>query len=105
MDPGRGATSGRVPHVRASVHGPKTDFFKCFYSIGRSLHLGNSKVGGAAPVLFSPCTLARTWGTRPGLLTFPAKLNRAKQPRRQCDQGDHQLQRTMHSDTDEAERQ
>src|SRR5450631_4526064 len=25
---------GRVPHVRTSVRGTKTDFFQCFYSMG-----------------------------------------------------------------------
>ena len=26
--------AGRVPHVRTSVHGPKTGFFQCFHSLG-----------------------------------------------------------------------
>jgi hypothetical protein len=28
---------GRVPRVRPGVHGPKTDFSKCFHSIERRL--------------------------------------------------------------------
>jgi hypothetical protein len=31
------------------------------------LSLGPAKsIGGASPVVFGPCTLGRTWGTRPG---------------------------------------
>jgi hypothetical protein len=28
-----------VPHVRSSVHGPKTDFFKCFHSMREEFFL------------------------------------------------------------------
>jgi hypothetical protein len=64
--------SGRVPHVRPSVHGPKTDFSNAFTQCTRILALGRGlfpcvtkALEGAAPVFFGPCTLRRTWGTRP----------------------------------------
>ena len=65
--------AGRVPHVRPSVHGPKTEFFQCFHSMRKDscswpqsfCHIAKA-LKGAAPHLFGPCTLGRTWGTRPG---------------------------------------
>src|SRR5580700_7411214 len=65
--------SGWVPHVLPSVHGPKTDFSNAFTHCTRTLALGRSlfarvteALEGAAPVFIGPCTLRRTWGTRPG---------------------------------------
>jgi len=60
-------------HVRPSVHGPKTDFSNCFHfscddsrpwrSIFTRVAIA---LNGLAPRLFfGPCTLGRTWGTRP----------------------------------------
>jgi hypothetical protein len=52
--------SGRVPHVRPSVHGPK--------KMGAAL--SNAPVTNGVKAfentIFGPCTLGRTWGTRPG---------------------------------------
>jgi hypothetical protein len=68
--------SGRVPHVRPSVHGPKMDSSNAFATRETILAFGHSLSDrvtvaeeGAAPVLFGPCTLGRTWGTRPGRRT------------------------------------
>jgi hypothetical protein len=65
--------SGRVPHVRPGVHGPKTDFSNAFTPCATTLALRRSLLArlaerwkGLRPVFFGPCTLGRTWGTRPG---------------------------------------
>ena len=59
--------SGRVPHVRPSVHGPKTMFFECFYlssdtglsgRVSRASSEKRSK--GLCLIVFVPRTLRRT---------------------------------------------
>src|ERR1700744_5384253 len=62
--------TGRVPHVRLSVRGPRMIFFDCFQLDGSATPNGFSltdslKRSWASPVLFGPRTLRRTWGTRP----------------------------------------
>jgi hypothetical protein len=54
-------------------HGPNMDSSNAFTPGARILALGRSLFArmaktfeGAAPRLFGPCTLRRTWGTRPG---------------------------------------
>jgi hypothetical protein len=66
----------RVPHVRTSVHGLKTDFSNAFPPCVMWLSLGNvlfvrmtQRSMGLRPVFFVPCTLVRTWGTRRNLLS------------------------------------
>jgi hypothetical protein len=55
------------PGGRLSVHGPDTMFFACFHSICHGV-IGRVKaLERASPIVFSPCTLGRTWGTRPGV--------------------------------------
>ena len=57
-----------VPHVRTGVRGPKMEFFERFpYRPHLHLVLRKEKSSGWGyrPVLFGPCTLVRTWGTRP----------------------------------------
>jgi hypothetical protein len=57
-----GLWSGRVPHVRQSVHGPKTDSSNAFTTSARILDLGRSlfrpheqkRWKGATPRLFPP---------------------------------------------------
>jgi hypothetical protein len=53
--------SGRLPHVRPSEHGPKTDFSNAFtpcariFPVGRSLFvLVTEALEGAAPRLYRP---------------------------------------------------
>jgi hypothetical protein len=61
--------SGRVPHVRQSVHGPKTDSSNAFTPGATALALVPEKQRrwkGLRPVFIGPRTLGRTWGTRPG---------------------------------------
>jgi hypothetical protein len=65
--------SGRVPHVRPSVHGLKTDSSNAFTLLHEDLALGRSlfanvieAMEGAAPFFFGPCTPGRTRGTGPG---------------------------------------
>jgi hypothetical protein len=64
--------SGRVPHVRPSVHGPETDFSNAFTPciemlvLGRSLFAGVVRaLEGAAPRLFRPMYAQANRGTRP----------------------------------------
>ncbi len=58
---------GRVPHVRRGVHGPEeTDIFPVLLVNWSMALVGRAKaLEGLRPVFFGPCTLRRTWGTRP----------------------------------------
>jgi hypothetical protein len=56
---------GRVPHVRPSVHGPKTESSNAFTACATILALGRSprltaSLERATPRLFGPCTLGRS---------------------------------------------
>ena len=58
---------GRVPHVRLSVHGPKTDSSNAFAPCETILALGRNSFASVAerwkglrPVFFGPRTLVRT---------------------------------------------
>jgi hypothetical protein len=80
--------SGRVPHVRLSVHGPKTMFFQCLYSMGdgscshqQPLSAEQKRWKGLRPVFFGPCTPGRTWGTRPAKWAAFVAQSVATQPR------------------------
>jgi hypothetical protein len=69
LKPHKTSTSGRVPHVRPSVHGPKTDSSNAFTPWADSCSWPHFRCIATAlkgPTFFSPCTLGRTWGTRPG---------------------------------------
>jgi hypothetical protein len=67
----RSSTPGRVPHVRQSVRGPKNTgaaptTASLLYRENESvIHLLLKRKWWAASVFFIPCTLWRTWGTRP----------------------------------------
>jgi hypothetical protein len=68
-----GLSRRSVPHVRPSVHGPKTMFSNAF-APSHNCSLWNSclrarqkRSKGLRPVFFVPRTLRRTWGTRPEL--------------------------------------
>ena len=51
---------------RLSVHGLNTVFFECIHSSCQRETDGVRAFGRASPIMFSPCTLRRRWGTRPG---------------------------------------
>jgi hypothetical protein len=68
--------SGRVPHVRHSVHGQKKmgrSPFQRFRYICKRLRPRSGilarEVKALEESVFGPCTLGRTWGTRPEPLT------------------------------------
>jgi hypothetical protein len=71
---------GRVPHVRPSVHGPKKigrSPFQRYYNAGkktrRRARILKHAVKAFEESVFSPCTLGRTWGTRPEPKTVVAR--------------------------------
>src|SRR5271155_105571 len=68
--------SGRVPHVRQSVHGPKKTGrspFQRFCYVAKRLRPRSRILADGMKALeesvFGPCTLRRTWGTRPEPMT------------------------------------
>src|ERR1700688_1943717 len=81
-------SSGRVPHVRTSVHGTKKmgrSPFHCSYYATKRLLLEAWMlvVHGAKAfekIVIGPCTLVRTWGTRPSWSGDELRSNRVSVP-------------------------
>ena len=71
-----------MPQVRQSVPGPTMDFSNAFTLCTRMLALasapfaphGQERWKGLRPVVFNPCTLVRTWGTRPVPKVLPLQF-------------------------------
>jgi hypothetical protein len=73
---------GRVPHVRPSVHGPKktgrSPSQRFCYVVKRLPPRARVLARGVKALeesVFGPCTLGRTWGTRPEPMTVVGKSN------------------------------
>ena len=107
--------SGRVPHVRPSVHGPKKTgaaLSRASVTLAKRLQprarFACNKVKAFEEFVFNPCTLGRTWGTRPekkawffdptsaaptDVVLWFSTLQFASSPRRSLAAGGHGLPR------------